>query len=115
MATFRANWAGTANTTLPNLLTGSKWETLRRVSAIKVYGCMDTATGTVQATLSVGNVVIAEDLILPNRAVGFGPLRNEDLLTKGVGRPHDLLQLKLQEVGGVNTPTRVLVDIDDVM
>ena len=75
---------------------------------------MDTALGTVQATLSVGNVVIAEDVILPTKAVGFGPTRNEDLLTKGIGYPHDLLQLKLQEVAGTTTPVRLLVDIDEL-
>lgn len=114
MASLRLNWAGTASTTLPNLLSGTKWETLRRPAAIKVYGAMDTALGSVQATLSVGNVVIAEDVILQDRVVLKGPLRNEDLLIKGVGYPMDLVQLKLQETAGTTTPCRILVEIEDL-
>jgi len=114
MATLRLNWAGTASTTEPNILSGTKWETLRRPSAIKVYGAMDTGKGSVTATLSVGNVVIAEDVILQDRVVLKGPLRNEDLLIKGVGYPLDLVQLKLQETAGTTTPARLLVDIEEI-
>ena len=59
-------------------------------------------------------LVIAEDVILQDRVVGKGPLRNEDLLIKGVGYPMDLVQLKLQETAGTTTPARLLVDIEEL-
>jgi hypothetical protein len=31
-----------------------------------------------------------------------------------VGHTHDLVQLKLQETDGANTPSRVLVDIEEI-
>jgi hypothetical protein len=114
MATFRANWAGTASTTLQNLMAGSKFEFLSRPAVVRVYGAADTATGSVQMDLTLGNVVVGDNLLVPLRTATLGPLRNEDLITKGIGRPGDRIQIRLQEIGAVNTPTRILVDIDDI-
>lgn len=114
MSNVRLDWAGTASTTNTNLLTGSKFEFLSRPSVVKVYACGDTATGSVEMDFTLGNVVVGDDLVVPLRVATLGPLRSEDLLTRAIGRAGDRIQIRLRETAGTTTPTRVLVDIDEV-
>jgi len=108
-----------SGTTNVNLLTGLKQEFLSRPAAVKLYAVQEqVATSNLEVTLTLGNVVIGEDLN-PNEAAaaGAGPKLNEDILTGGVGAGGDRIQIRVREtVGGVGDDgiIRWLVDIVDL-
>lgn len=119
MSTFKRIVSVTAGATNTNLMTGSKFEFLGRAAVVRVYGAADIAAGGTQGVgeidLTLGNVVVGEDLPLPIAAAGQGPTRNEHLITRGIGAPGDRIQLRLRETGGADTVTaRVQVDIDEI-
>lgn len=114
MSTVRLDWAGTLSTTNTNLLAGSKFEFLSRPSVVRVYAVADDSTGSVEMDFTLGNVVVGDDLVLPLFTANQGPLRSEHLLTRAVGRAGDRIQIRLREVAGTTSPTRVLVDIDEI-
>ena len=98
-----------ANTTVENVLAGTKWEFPARPTAVQIFGAKDTATGTVLVDLSVGNVVAGENLDINTQAAGVGPLNDTDELISAVAMPGDRIQVRLRETGGVNTPTRLRI------
>ena len=111
---MRLNWAGTASSTINNLVAGEKFEFLSRNSVIKVYACADTATGAVEADFSLGNVIVGDNLVIPLHTATLGPERDKHLLARAIGRAGDRIQLRMRETGAVNTPTRVLIEIDEI-
>ena len=115
MATIRKSWAGTASTTLENLIAGSKFEFPERNYAVRIFAVID-ATGVNQELMDVtaGTQIIADAVELPKYTDGQGPNRNEHLITRFTARAGRRIQIKLRETVGLAAPTRVLIDIDEI-
>lgn len=104
-----------AGATNVNLLTGRKQEFLSRPAVVTVYQVQDTGVGVGATDLTLGNVVVGEDLVPNDSAVGFGPRTNEDMISRGVGAAGDRIQIRVRETGGIAILTvRTLVTIDDL-
>lgn len=96
-----------SGTTTVNILAGRKQEFLGRPAVVSVYQRQDDVSGSViESTLTLGNVIVAEDIIC-NRNVaaatehfGSGPNTNEDLVAQGVGAAGDRIQIQLRETTG---------------
>ncbi len=95
-----------SGTTVVNILAGRKQEFLGRPAVVSVYQRQDDVSGSfIESTLTLGNVIVAEDLI-SNRNVaaaanfGNGPNTNEDLVAQGVGAAGDRIQIQLRETTG---------------
>jgi len=112
-----------SGTTVVNILAGRKQEFLGRPAVVTLYQRQDDVSGSIiEATLTLGNVIVAEDLI-SNRNVaasaqfGTGPNMNEDMVAQGVGAPGDRIQITLREtVGGAGDDgvMRSLITITDL-
>lgn len=97
-----------------NILAGSKFEFLSRPSAVRVFAVQD-AGHLAEMDLTLGNVVVGENLRLNEAAAGTGPSRSDDFAVSGVGRPGDRIQVRLRETGGVAVAVvRVLVEINEL-
>ena len=115
MSVIRKTQTVTAGATTANLVAGSVFEFLTRPSAVRVFAAQDTATGAVEMTFKLGNVVFGEDLPLPVKTAGLGPDQDQDKLVGAMGAPGDRISVILKETGGVtNTPTRVQIEINEV-
>lgn len=99
-----------------NLLTGRKQEFLSRPAVVTVFQAQDPAVGIGETDLTLGNVVVGEDLV-PNVSLGAGegPLVNSDMISRGVGAAGDRIQIRVRETGGaLAAVVRTLVTIDDI-
>jgi len=115
MSIMRLDWAGALGTTINNLVAGEKFEFLSRPAVVKFYLCTDTGTGVVEADITLGNVVVGDNLISPLHTATLGPERDKHLLARAIGRAGDRIQVRLRETGGsANSPTRLLVEIDEI-
>jgi len=101
--------------TFENILAGSKFEFLSRPSAVRVFAAQDVGD-LAQLDLTLGNVVVGENLPLNQRVAGEGPSRTDDMLVSAVGAAGDRIQIRLRETGGAAVAeTRVLVEINELM
>lgn len=115
MSLMRLDWAGAMGTTINNLVAGEKFEFLSRNAVVKLYAAADTATGSVECDFSLGNVIVGDNLVVPLHTATLGPERDKHLLARAIGRAGDRIQVRLRETGGAaNTPTRILVEIDEI-
>jgi len=101
-----------------NLVTGLKQQYLQFNAAVKLYAVQDTVAGSIlSVTMTLGNIVIGEDLIPNTPGANLGPRLNEDIIGGSVGVRNDLLQIRVRETtGGVGADgiLRWLVDITDM-
>lgn len=116
MSVMRLAWAGAAGTTINNLVAGEKFEFLSRHSVVKVYACSDlVANAHCEMDLSLGNVVVGDNMVVPEHTAGLGPERDKHLLARAIGRAGDRIQVRLREMeGAAASPTRVLIEIDEI-
>jgi len=107
-----------SGTTNVNLLTGRKQEFLSRPAVVTIYQVQDiVAASALETDLSLGNVIVGEDLVPNIPGAGFGPRTNEDMIARGVGAAGDRIQIRVRETnGGVGDDgvVRTLVTIDDI-
>lgn len=115
MSIFRRRLSIAAGATETNLLAGSKFEFLSRPSAITVWASQDTAIDDIEIDLTLGNVVVAED-INPNVAGTAGNiLKDQDAVGTGVGDPGDRIQLRARNTDGAAARVvSVLVEINEL-
>lgn len=111
MPIFQFNESLAAGATNVNIMTGSKFEFLPRNSVVRIYAAQDLAD-LGEMDISLGNVVIGEDLAMNQKTAGLGPDRNQDLLAQAAGMAGDRIQIRVRETGGAAaTVYRVLVEI----
>ena len=114
MAIFKVTDSLAAGAVNTNLLAGSKFEFLARPSAVSVWATQGTAVANVQLDLTLGNVVVAED-INPNVDGASLVDRQRDLIGSGVGAPGDRIQLRARQVAGAGPDNiTVLVEINEL-
>jgi len=88
--------AGDTNT---NIMAGSKFEFLKRPTALQIWAVADLGD-LAQMDLSLGNVVVAEDIVIPQFTAALGPNTNEHLIIEGAGVGDDRIQIRVVETGG---------------
>lgn len=115
MAIFRRTLSIAAGATEVNLLAGSKFEFLSRPSAVTIWATQDTAIDDIEIDLTLGNVVVAED-INPNVATVAGVInRNTDGVGSGVGDAGDRIQLRARNTDGAAARVvNALVEISEI-
>ncbi len=114
MPVFQFNESLAAGTTNNNIMAGSKFEFLPRDSVIRFYAAQDTGD-LCQADISLGNVVVGEDLRPFAVTAAEGPDRDKHLLAQAVGAAGDRIQIRTRETGGAAAAVyRFLVDIVDL-
>ncbi len=114
MSVVRLNTTVLAGATNENILAGSKFEFLSRPSAVRIFAVQDAAD-LAQLDLTLGNVVVGENLPITEVAAGTGPSMLDDKLVSGVGSPGDRIQVRLRETGGaLPAITRVLIEIAEL-
>ena len=114
MQTFQSTLAGTASTTVVNIMAGTKFEFLSRPAQVRVYAASDITAGVLNVDFTLGNVVVAENIAPSTVADNTGPNRNEHLMASGQGAAGDRIQIRLQETAAVAKPVRFIVDIIDL-
>lgn len=99
-----------------NLLQGRKEEFLSRPAVVTLYQVQDqTAASLSETTLTLGNVVVGEDMVPNIPGALLGPRTNEDMVAQGVGQAGDRIQIRARETTGLGINViRSLVTIVDI-
>lgn len=114
MAIFKRQVSLAAGAVETNALAGSKFEFLSRPSVVSVWATQDTAGDDAEIDLTLGNVVVAED-IAPNLDAALLVQKDRDGIGSGVGDAGDRIQLRIRNTDGVNAIiVPVLVEINEL-
>jgi len=114
MAIFKRRLSIAGGAVETNLLAGSKFEFLNRPSVVTVFSTQATAANEILLDLTLGNVVVAED-IPPNLDAAELIQRDRDGIGSGVGAPGDRIQLRARNTNGAAASViNVLVEINEL-
>jgi len=116
MAIFKRQVTMAAGGVEVNALAGSKFEFLSRPSVVTVWATQSIAGDDLEIDLTLGNVVVAEDINPNFDSVDILMVdRSRDLIGSGVGDAGDRIQLRIRNTDAVATPVcTVLVEISEL-
>lgn len=107
---FGANNGGSlaASQVVANLMAGSQFEFMQRVTRIQIYAVQDAAD------LVTMEVFFGQELELPpsliaEAAAGIGPIVPDNLILDDIAAPNDRLVIRLVETGAIPGITRTVV------
>ncbi len=103
-----------AGATTANLLAGTFMERLgTRPEVVTIFSVIDVtaaAEGLFTLEFRLGNVVVADAMIIPMFTAQEGPNRNQHKVAVAVGAPFDLVQIRLFNGAGGAIRHRTLVE-----
>lgn len=114
MSIFKIQREMQAGEVVVNLMAGSKFEFLSRPAVVSIWATQELEVADVQLDLTLGNVVVAED-INPNLDAASIVDKQRDGIGSGVGDAGDRIQLRARNTDAVTTPLlTVLVEINEI-
>lgn len=114
MPTVRRVATVAANGVVENVLAGSPWEFVGRMTGIEVAASQETGAGQVVMDVLFGSDLQGDAVSLPvETAAGRGPILPEDRQVSDVAAPGDRIVVRLRETAGVQTIVTTLINFTE--